>query len=170
MSNKNIKLIIGIGNPGNEYGKTYHSVGLLFADYLKNNASADFSAIKIIKSDVFMNKSGAFVKKAIKQSGLRPENVLVAQDDSDIEIGKFKLNFGRSAGGHKGIQSIIEALGAKTFWRLRIGIRRSPTGMPAAARRAKAGEFVLKKISAADKKTLERVFAEILTVISRTAS
>jgi len=103
-----------------------------------------------------MNESGGFVKKMLRKKGVRPEALLVIHDDSDLNLGSFKLSFGRGSAGHKGAESVIRTLGTKDFWRLRIGIR------PIVGRRKKAGEFVLKKISAKDKKTLESVFAEII--------
>ena len=107
-----------------------------------------------------MNESGNFVKKEIKKRNLPPSALLVVQDDSDIAIGAYKLSFDRGAAGHKGVASIVKALGTEKFWRLRIGIR--PKNAKA---RAKAGEFVLKKISAGDKKELAAVFEETTQVL-----
>ena len=115
-----------------------------------------------------MNESGGFVKKMLKKKGVKPEALLVIHDDSDLNLGSFKFSFGRGSAGHKGAESVIRTLGTKDFWRLRIGIRPigpiSPIGLIGliARRRKKAGEFVLRKISAKDKKTLESVFAEII--------
>ena len=152
-----IRLVISIGNPDKEYNNTYHNAGFFFIDYLKEKkpAISNFQFL-ISKTDVFMNESGGFVKKMLKKKGVKPEALLVIHDDSDLNLGSFKLSFGRGSAGHKGAESVIRTLGTKDFWRLRIGIR------PIVGRRKKAGEFVLKKISAKDKKTLESVFAEII--------
>src|SRR3989344_4086907 len=115
------KLIIGLGNPDSKYKNTYHNVGHLFIEYLNNYPLTPNPYT--LKSDVYMKESGKFVKKAMKKDGIKPEALLVAHDDSDIEIGNYKLSFDRGPAGHHGIESIINALGTKKFWRLRIGIR-----------------------------------------------
>src|SRR3989344_4878171 len=126
MSSPTFKLIIGLGNPGQEYSNTYHSVGFLFICYLeegRQNSKFEIRNSKLLKSDVFMNASGQFVKKALKKYGTKPHEILIAHDDSDIALGNYKLSFDRNSAGHKGAQSVIDALGTKKFWRLRIGIR-----------------------------------------------
>lgn len=170
-----IKMAIGLGNPGGAYRNTYHNVGLLFLNYLiKNQRSFDFSApsphrrsgqFSIFRSNTHMNDSGMFVEKILEKHKVEPEELLVVHDDSDIEVGKFKFSFGRNSAGHKGVESIIKALDTKDFWRLRIGIR--PKALPAnagkprpARRGGKAGEFVLKKISAEDEKFLLFVYGK----------
>jgi len=181
MKLQDIKLIIGLGNPGKEYEKTYHSAGFLFVDYLIKNpsisnfhppASGGGLISKPLKSDVYMNESGKFVKKALQKYQIKPEEILITHDDSDIEIGKYKISFGRGSAGHNGVESIIKALKTKNFWRLRVGIRKK-TGLPAdlsakaqrataEARQVKAGEIVLKKISKKDLEILEDVFKKSL--------
>jgi PTH1 family peptidyl-tRNA hydrolase len=148
----NPSLAIGLGNPGREYKMTYHNVGILFVDYLIDKMPP-ISNFKFLISNTFMNQSGGFVKKALKKYKIKPEELMIIHDDSDIELGKYKISFGRSSAGHKGVQSIIDVLGTKNFWRLRIGIRK--------ALRKKAGEIVLQKINKNDLETLEWVFEEI---------
>lgn len=148
---KNIKLIIGIGNPGEEYKNTYHNAGKAAVEHLiKKEVSDPDLAI----SECYMNQSGFCVKKFAKNRKIKTENILIVHDDADIELGKFKISFGRGSAGHKGIESIIKALGTKNFWRIRIGIRK-PKNL------TKAGGLVLNKIKKTDKKTLEKVFEEI---------
>lgn len=151
------KLIIGLGNPDMKYQNTYHNVGFLFIDYLEKY---QVSSIKYqaIKSDAYMNQSGTFVRKALKKAGVKPEELLIVHDDSDLELGKYKLSFGRGAAGHHGIENIMATLKSKNFWRLRIGIRPLPAKALATAGRPKAGTFVLKKILPAHKKLLNEVF------------
>lgn len=150
------KLIIGLGNPDKKYENTYHSVGFLFVEYLTKNlakSKIQNAKSKILKSETYMNESGKFVAKELKKSGAKPEELLIAHDDSDITLGNYKLSFGRGAAGHHGIESIMAALKSKDFWRLRIGIRPRNEKV-----RQKAEKFVLKKITAADKKTLADAF------------
>lgn len=149
VNSQEIKLIIGLGNPGKEYQKTYHNAGFLAIDFW---AKKPF-LVKLLKSDAYMNQSGSFVSKAIKKNGLKTEELLVIHDDSDIELGKYKLCFGRGSAGHQGVASIIKSLVTKDFWRLRIGIRKIPG--------KKAEEFVLKKINKKDLEILFEVFKEI---------
>ena len=124
-------LLVGLGNPGKKYEHTRHNAGFLFIDALENNLKnmslRDISRrekkIILAKTQVFMNKSGAAVLSLIKFYKVKPENVLIVHDDIDILWGKFKFSFGRSAAGHKGVESIIKTLKTKNFWRLRIGIQ-----------------------------------------------
>ena len=151
------RLIIGLGNPDKEYEKTYHNVGFLFIDYITKNpqtASILNSKSSILKSKVYMNESGGFVKKTAKQNNVKPEELLIIHDDSDIKMGEYKLSFGRSSAGHRGAQSIIDSLKTKNFWRLRIGIRKN--------KKQKASEIVLKKISKTDMETLNKIFKEFI--------
>ena len=161
-----IKLIVGLGNPdlpagrhGKKYADTYHNVGFLFIEFFKKNPTLYPIPYTLIASDVYMNESGRFVVKIIKKYGIKPKELLIIHDESDIILGKYKLSFGRGAAGHHGVESVQTALKTKDFWRLRIGIR-----LPTASR-MKAEKFVLKKITSANKKTLEEVFKEAWTKI-----
>lgn len=155
------RLIIGLGNPGKEYKKTYHNAGFLFIQYLmdKKPANSEFRIqnSELLKSDVYMNESGKFVAKILKKHGVKPKEILIVHDDSDIELGKYKISFGRGSAGHRGVESIIKSFGTKNFWRLRIGIRKTA--------KEKAGELVLKKISKKDWEILEKVFQTIFNYI-----
>ncbi len=174
-----IKLIAGLGNPGEEYAETYHNVGIIALEETIKNlkdgaAPKKFRDIFInhksggkifLKPLCFMNESGGTLKTALKHFGIKPEDLLVIHDDSDIEIGNFKLSFGRNSGGHKGVESIIKSLRTKNFWRFRIGIRPkmppSKAVLPTLTRRTKAEEFVLKRMSDHDKKIFLPVFKKI---------
>ncbi len=151
-----IKMIIGLGNPGKNYENTYHNAGFSFLDYL-NRAPGTWhlASGKILKSDQFMNESGAFVKKALEKRGVKPENLLVVHDDSDIELGKYKLAFDRGAAGHHGIESIVKTLGTQKFWRLRIGIRNPKN-------KKGAEDFVLRKMGSGEKDVIRLVFEKVI--------
>ncbi|MDO8429958.1 MAG: aminoacyl-tRNA hydrolase [bacterium] len=157
-SKPKFKLIIGLGNPDAKYKNTYHNVGHLFVDYLDSRVSKVES--RLLKSDVYMNESGSFVKKEMKKSSAKPEELLVIHDDSDITVGNYKLSFDRGAAGHHGIESIQATIKTNNFWRLRIGIRPAKEKV-----RQKSEEFVLKKISSANKKIFEEVFEKSTTEI-----
>ena len=191
------KLIAGLGNPSKKYETTYHNAGFLFVDYLAKKYDLNWKKTKsfeyiktsgkiIIKTSVFMNESGKAVIEATKYfsskggsaSGgkLKPEQIIVAHDDSDIELGKYKLQFDRSSAGHKGVESVIKTLKTQKFWRLRIGIgkfisadRNSDARRGRSSdinRRRKAGDLVLKKISTEDLKKLNGVFEKAVSEVN----
>ncbi|MBI2592738.1 MAG: aminoacyl-tRNA hydrolase [Candidatus Colwellbacteria bacterium] len=161
------RLVIGLGNPGSEYENTYHNAGHLLVDSLvgrrfrnlefKTDGSKLFQYLKngslvYAKSLVFMNQSGEAVLKSAKYFKVKPSEILVVHDDSDIALGKHKISFSSRSAGHKGVESIIKSLGTRDFYRLRIGIRK---------RAGMAGDLVLEKIAQSDKKVLNKVFSEI---------
>lgn len=159
---KIIKAIIGIGNPDKNLTFTYHNIGHLFLDFIKkgegwkNKKTFEYLKDKkyiFIKTLTYMNDSGIAVKEAKDYFKLLPENLLVVHDDSDIVLGEYKLQFSRGPAGHKGVASIIQHLKTKNFWRIRIGLRKKTN--------TKAGDIVLKKISADDLKILESVFLKL---------
>ncbi len=154
MNKINVKLIIGLGNPGKEYENTRHNTGFIFIDELaKQLKTADF---KYEKSQTFMNNSGSGVLTLAKFHRIKPENILIVHDDIDILWGKFKFSFGRSSAGHKGVESIIKALKTKNFWRLRIGIQ------PTLKKHITADKIILKKFTPAELKTLNQTIKKAI--------
>ena len=166
-----IKMIFALGNPDEAHENTYHNSGLLFLENLMNKigdsrkfekiGTKTFTYLKtekliLAKSLVFMNRSGEAVKKATQYFKLKPNEVLIAHDDSDLSVGKYKIVFDQRSAGHKGIDSVINNLGTKKLWRLKIGIR--PVDE---TKRQKAEKFVLKKITGKNQAILEKVFGEI---------
>lgn len=167
-----IKLILGIGNPGSKYENTYHNAGVDFAQYIAKKLAEDvdidwkqdkfFDFFKpemgpiIAISNTFMNDSGTAFKAALKKFNLQPGEIAVAQDESDIELGKWKLSYDSRSAGHRGIESIIEKVGTKEFWRIRLGVRKL---------KGKALDFVLKKTKKEDAVELERSFEEISKIL-----
>ena len=135
-----MKLLVGLGNPGRKYGATRHNIGFMIVDAVarlieleisKEKFSSFFGIGKINENDVciikpqtFMNVSGHAVAEFAHYYKLEVENVLVVHDDMDMELGKLKIVKDSGAGGHNGVASIIDNLGTKSFWRLKIGIGR----------------------------------------------
>lgn len=111
-------IVVGLGNPGEQYARTRHNTGRLCAEFIeeKTNVKAKF-----ITPDTFMNKSGVYVAKFIK-SKKAAENLVVIYDDLDLPLGTMKISYNRSSGGHRGVESIIRALKTEAFIRIRIGI------------------------------------------------
>lgn len=133
-------LIAGLGNPGNKYANTRHNLGFIVIESLSSklnislkNKSKNFTFGKgcidehniiLIKPITFMNRSGIAVRDACKKFS-RIENMIVIHDDIDLDVEKIRIKKNGSAGGHRGIESIIELTGTKDFLRLKIGIGRS---------------------------------------------
>jgi PTH1 family peptidyl-tRNA hydrolase len=170
-----VKAIIGLGNPAPEYQKTYHNIGRIFVDYyrssLKDQAFTKFlnpprkkfdycqlADRFLIRTVTFMNESGGAVKQALAYFKLKPGEVIFVHDDSDMTVGNYKISFDQRSAGHKGVQSIIDALKTQKIRRLKIGIRPKSEGI-----RQKAEKFVLKKISRKDESDLVLVFSQIIS-------
>lgn len=136
-----MKLIVGLGNPGLLYAGTRHNIGFSVVKTIARQAGASFrnkaqlraglAKIKSENQDVmlalpstYMNVSGMAVKAVSREYAIPRQNILVVCDDLDLAFGRLKLKTSGSSGGHKGIASIIEALGTQDFARLRIGIGR----------------------------------------------
>lgn len=165
-------MIIGLGNPGEEYEKTRHNAGriavlellkqhggeledkknnLIFEGKLKENKAA------ILLPQLLMNNSGKAVKEFVKK--YKPAQILVAHDDVDIPLGRVKLSFGKHSAGHKGVESVIRALGTKDFWRLRIGIA------PEKKKKIPAMELVLKKFTPSEEVTLKKIKKQAVSIL-----
>ncbi len=153
-----MKLIVGLGNPGAKYQHNRHNVGFMFVDFLNKNQDLRLSTLDfhLFKPQKFMNKSGLEVKKVTKVYSLKSNDLIVVHDDLDIPLGKFRVHFGRGPQLHNGITSIENALGAKDFWRIRIGIdNRKPESWT-------DGEaYVLQDFMQNEKETVTKTFPEI---------
>jgi len=140
---KEMKLIVGLGNPGREYKNTRHNAGFLALDILadklnvKMNRKAFNSTIGktmykgqqvlLMKPQTYMNNSGEAVRKAINYYQLNPqEDLIVIYDDLDLCYGQIRLRAKGSAGGDKGMKSIIANITTQEFPRIRIGIEKNP--------------------------------------------
>lgn len=146
-----IKLIVGLGNPGVRYQMTRHNIGSRVAAAFMQERKSSPNA-KVALPTTAMNESGKAVKLLMAQYKVAPKALLLVHDDADIAFGKFKLSFGSRSAGHRGVESVIRALGTKDFWRLRIGIQ------PADARRhVRAEELVLKPFTSAEEAELPRI-------------
>ena len=140
-----IKLIVGLGNPGRQYEKTRHNAGFLFLDRLVSDSHCEWvreprfdgllaeigiagGKVMLLKPGAFMNRSGQAVGKVARYYKLAPEEILVIHDELDFDVGVVRLKKDGGHAGHNGLRDIIAHLGAKEFYRLRIGIGRPPAG------------------------------------------
>ena len=138
-----MKLIVGLGNPGDEYARTRHNVGFWVVDELARRYGwtvrkrahnglvgeelLSGEKLALLKPLTFMNRSGLAVASAVRWYKIEPRDLLVIYDDMDLEVGKLRIRLSGSSGGHKGIESIITELGTGAVPRLKIGIGR-PSG------------------------------------------
>jgi peptidyl-tRNA hydrolase, PTH1 family len=133
------RLVIGLGNPGPDYAETRHNVGFLVADAVARRAGVEFepgrgpyvvaggnwrgTPFSVAKpAMLYMNQSGTAVRKLLAHFGLTEQDILLAYDDIALDPGQIRLRSGGGAGGHNGVQDVIDKLGTAKFPRLRIGI------------------------------------------------
>lgn len=157
-----IRMIAGLGNPGEEYAQTRHNAGFKAIDelarqanvtYWKNQAGAKVASIKVndaeaeggkrevilVKPQSYMNTSGGPISKLCAQYKVNVEELLVIHDELDIPAGDVRIKVGGGHAGHNGLRSIIDKMGSRDFSRVRVGIGNPPGRMPVA-------DFVLKQL------------------------
>ena len=160
-----MKLIVGLGNPGDKYQGTRHNVGFDVIDALARQEGlkltdqkfrADFTIwrvrdekVLLVKPYTFMNLSGEAVLPLMSYYNISPDELVVVYDDLDLEPGKLRLRQSGSAGGHNGVKSIIEMLGTQDFKRVKIGIGRPQYGR-------KVVDHVLQRFDTDDRALIEQ--------------
>ena len=148
MPQKRVRLVVGLGNPGNTYKRTRHNVGFMVLDQIAEafsialvkrkfdtifgRGSIDGVSVVLAKPMAFMNRSGPQVQKIAGYYRILSEDMLVIHDDIDLAFGRIKIKEKGGDGGHKGVRSIIDAFGGGDFVRLRIGVGRPEAGISAA--------------------------------------
>lgn len=157
-------IIVGLGNPGQEYEGTRHNTGRMIVEHFAKSLGLEDwkedkktkseiiegkvgkNSVLLVKPNTFMNKSGDAVKVLVK-SKKAAESLVIIHDDLDIPFGRMKLSFNKSAGGHRGVGSIIKAIKTEGFIRLRMGISpATPSGKIKKPQGEKeVGDFILGK-------------------------
>jgi len=172
-----IKLIVGLGNPGQQYEKTRHNAGFLFLERLVSDynsfwakeakfqgwvANCHIASQKIVllKPDTFMNHSGQSVGKIARYYKLAVDEILVVHDELDFVAGIVKLKKGGGHAGHNGLRDIMAHLGSKDFYRLRVGIGRPSVGKVVA-------DYVLSNPSKTDLGFIEASFVRTERVLNQ---
>jgi len=152
-----MKIIFGLGNPGEKYKKTRHNLGFMILDRLAEKFSVNFEKnskfnaetaevkndsekIVLVKPSTFMNNSGQAVQAIMSFFKVSPQDILVVHDEIDLTFGKIKIATDSGPAGHKGVSSIIESLGTKDFKRIRFGVQNENKTLPTEV-------FVLKNFS-----------------------
>ena len=144
MPANRLRLVVGLGNPGNKYEDTRHNAGFLVADKIAEDFNLSFNKTKfdtifgrgfiedvdvvLAKPMAFMNRSGPPLQKLAHYFRIPGEDMLVIHDDIDLAFGRLKIKEKGGHGGHNGIRSIMDAFGGGDFDRLRIGVGRSEAG------------------------------------------
>ncbi len=149
-----MKLIIGLGNPGDEYKNTRHNVGHLVIDELQKKKLPGSFIIK--KSDRFMNDSGGFVKSLSTKYSIKNTDLYIIHDDLDIPLGTYKIQFGKGPKDHNGVKSVDGALETDQYWHVRVGVDSRPSD-----NRPMGEEYVLENFLDKEKIILERVIKEV---------
>ncbi len=171
-----IRLIVGLGNPGQAYEGTRHNAGAFFIAELARRAGATLSTeakffgqmaritladrdLRLLVPSTFMNESGKSVAAAANFFRIPPDEILIAHDELDIPAGQARFKQGGGHGGHNGLRDIIPALGGKQdFHRLRIGI-----GHPGHA--SKVSGYVLAKPSVGDRQAIDKIIDEAVDAL-----
>ncbi len=179
-----MKLIVGLGNPGDEYKNTRHNVGFMVLDswmnyhnykFDKTKFNGEYSIIKYNNEDViilkplsFMNLSGTVVLSFVNYFKIDIDDILVIYDDKDIELGSVKLKKNGSCGGHNGIRNIIDNLKTDKFKRLKVGLSISTTlsvFLELSKNNTDMVSFVLGKFSNVEKCKLDNVLKETNNIL-----
>ena len=167
-----MKIIVGLGNPGEKYEKTRHNVGFMAVDFVLHYGDVfmtekpshefkcemhtwgeDGKKLIFLKPQTYMNDSGQALKLILNFYKINiAEDLLVIHDDVDFPLGTIRLTSDSSAGGHNGVQSIINEMGTQNFKRLRVGVetRASRTDLPTDA-------FVLQNFTDDELKTMKEI-------------
>jgi PTH1 family peptidyl-tRNA hydrolase len=175
-----IKLIVGLGNPGPKYSETRHNAGFWFVDDLANQYRSRFLPEKkfhgevarinlegkdiwLLKPETFMNRSGLSVVSLALFYKIAPENILVVHDEIDLKAGTARLKSGGGHGGHNGLRDIISHLGTRDFQRLRIGVDHPGS-------KDMVVDYVLKRPDSKDRQAIEDSINEALRIMPKIAA
>lgn len=175
--------IVALGNPGEEYKNTRHNFGWLVSDYVAEKIYASRTVkdshlegevrkgrlkdtlLTFFSPTTFMNHSGRAVRKLIKKEEL--DYLVVIHDDIALPFGEIKVSFDRGAGGHNGVESLINHLGTKAFLRVRLGLapRSFFTGAIKQITGDKYAKFVLGRFSSSESKQVEEIGQKVLEAL-----
>jgi peptidyl-tRNA hydrolase, PTH1 family len=175
-----LKLIVGLGNVGEKYDLTRHNAGFIFVDYLQQNyqgsnwsnetkfkgfiseVTLDAKKLLLLKPTTFMNSSGEAIQLVLNYYHIKPEEILVAHDDLDIKLGKFKVQWANGPRVHNGITSVNHNLKTEDYWRLRLGIENREQ---AGNKSVPGMRFALERFQPEELTIIQNVCHEITTTI-----
>ncbi len=168
-----MKLVVGLGNPGETFQQNRHNVGFMYLDFIVSKRGVEFKYDKkynaeiaqythsnhdyfLIKPQTFMNDSGQSVGQIARFYKIPSESIVVIHDDLDIAFGEYKTQLGRGPKGHNGIISVADHLSTEQFWRVRVGVDARNADYKQAGE-----EYVLANFMPAEKNTLDHIFTQI---------
>ena len=177
-------IIVGLGNPGEEYAETRHNVGRMALEAfraahklpelaakskyssLASEGKAGKESVLLLAPETFMNKSGSAFKN-IAMNPKKAEKVVVIYDDMDLPLGKVKISFNRGSGGHHGLESIAKALKTEAFLRVRVGTSpESPSGKLKKPSGEKAvQDFILGKFRPAEEAVFKKAAKRVVEAL-----
>lgn len=184
------KLVMGLGNPGRRYARSRHNLGFLLIDRVAdysgvpvtretceslvgrrergqpewNPVSGEWpEAMVLAKPQTYMNRSGVAAAALARRFGARGPDLVVAYDDLDLPFGRLRIRCGGSAGGHRGLASVLHHLADRDFVRLRVGIGRPPAGVDAV-------DYVLSRFSSEELESLDGVLSRAAEAVEAIAS
>ena len=158
-------LIVGLGNPGPEYARTRHNAGFDVCDRIADRRrdwrrtrhaltwQGQFGGVSVtlLKPRTFVNASGPAVARALESADLAADHLIVVHDDLDLAFARVRLRRGGSSGGHRGVESILQAMGGADFLRVKVGIGRPPADMDPA-------QYVLQRFAATEREAIDDAF------------
>jgi peptidyl-tRNA hydrolase, PTH1 family len=178
-------IIVGLGNPDAEFEGTRHNTGRVlvkafeeaneFGDWKEDNRIKSLlvsgkvgkEKVELVLPNTFMNNSGKAVGKLIS-SKKAAERLVVIHDDLDIPLGRFKISFNKSSGGHHGVESVVKAIGTEAFIRIRVGI--SPANSKGVVKKPKGeeavGKFILGKFKSTEHLIFKKVSKKVVEAIA----
>ena len=185
MLSDDLKLLVGLGNPGSEYYKTRHNVGFMVLEEIARQNNCTFrenkklygktceigtsiSKTRLLMPNTYMNESGKSVRSAKDWFDFETHQLIVLVDDMDLPLGKIRVRSKGSSGGHNGLKSIINHLGTNEFRRLKIGIG-SPSELQK-ERKSKTVSHVLGRFSKEEFVILNFIMKEIISCIESITS
>lgn len=177
-----MKLIVGLGNPGQIYARNRHNIGFMCLSHFAKSQGIHFdkkqgqartglgeaadSKLVVARPQSGMNLSGEAVSRLVEKFKISLEDLIVIHDDLDLPLSKIRISKGSSSGGHKGIDSIIAHLGSADFFRIRVGIGR-PAIVEGSAqdKEAEIIDYVLSDFTPDEKKTIAQVIPKVSDAI-----
>ncbi|MBU3129177.1 aminoacyl-tRNA hydrolase [Clostridium tagluense] len=174
-------LVIGLGNPGDEYKNTRHNIGFDVIDLMASKYNVSVNRVKfkgvygeinissqkviLLKPSTYMNLSGESVQQAAAFYKIPSENIIIIYDDISLDVGKLRIRSKGSAGGHNGIKSIISNMGSDIFPRIKIGVGQPEKSMVSyvLGRFSKEDRILVEKTLEASIKAMETIIAKGVT-------
>jgi PTH1 family peptidyl-tRNA hydrolase len=170
-----IKIIVGLGNPGKEYERTRHNAGFMGVDTLAKQIGATWKhepklrsmmaegiiegeKMVFVKPTTYMNASGEAVRLVMDYLKVLPASILVVSDDIDLPLGQLRFRTEGGAGGHNGLKSMIQCLGTQQFLRLKVGVDAPPEKVPLEA-------YVLQKFAGHEHDVIDRSVKKAVEIV-----